>query len=380
MLDTILRPVSLPSSLIGKPAPCDFFDARGTLLLREGGLINLTAGSADQGRRLFCRAAQAARVSNVDPLRTLHDVGECLSMLDELVAADRLVSAGEFIDLSRHCYEAWRLDPDACIGFARLARFDRPSVCHSVLVALFAAELGEAHGFGEAELIDLIGAALTMNLGSMRMHDTMNAQDGRLDADTREALAAHPAWAERLLGRIGGFSEAWLLAVAQHHENLDGSGYPLGLMRAEISLPGRMLRVADVLAARLQGRKRRTPQYWSLQKARDREQLIRHVFGEDLERLDHTLVRMLMGRLGAFPPGSLVRLSNGEMAIINRRQGESGGIPQSVLSVTDANGKVQAVPRARAIGSREHKIMGYAHDDQARIPTVDWQPLWGYRH
>nr|MBL8457096.1 hypothetical protein [Zoogloeaceae bacterium] len=46
MLDSILRPVAVPPGLLGQPAPCDFFDVRGTLLLREGATINHSIGAA----------------------------------------------------------------------------------------------------------------------------------------------------------------------------------------------------------------------------------------------------------------------------------------------------------------------------------------------
>lgn len=381
MLDSILRPVAMPPALLGQPAPCDLFDVRGTLLLREGTPINRSIGSVmPDRRRLYCRASQASRVSSVHPLRTLRDVGESLSMLDELLAAGRLVESEAFMDLARETFEAWMLDADACIGFARMVPFNRPSVCHAILTALFAAELGTANGLPATDVIHLIGAALTMNLGSLRLHDDMHALAGAPDRNARDALSVHPARAEHLLTRIGGFPEEWRLAVAQHHENLDGTGYPLGLMRGEIILQARMLRVADVLAARLQGRKRRAPQYWSLHQARDTARLIQHVFGRDLARLDHTLVRLLMVRLGSFPPGSVVRLSNGEMAIISRRSHDANGMPREVLAFLDVNGRLQDTPRARKIGPRDCRIQGYAHDDQPRLPAYDWQPLWGYLH
>lgn len=381
MLDSILRPVSVPPGLLGQSAPCDFFDVRGTLLLREGATINHSIGATmPESRRLYCRASQAPRVSSSHPMRTLRDVGEALSMLDELLIAGRMVESEAFFALAEETVAAWMLDPDACIGFARMVPFDRPSVCHAVMTALFAAEMGSANGLPRVEIVDLVGAALTMNLGSMRLHDDMFALGGVPDQDSRDALAVHPAHAERLLTRMGGFPERWRLAVAQHHENLDGSGYPLGLMRGEIILQGRMLRVADVLAARLRGRKRRAPQYWSIHQARDPGRLIQHVFGADLERLDQTLVRLLMGRLGSFPPGSVVRLSNGEMAIISRRANDANGMPREVLAFLDANGRPQDTPRARKIGPRDCRIQGYAHDDQPRLPAYDWQPLWGYLH
>ena len=380
MLDSILRPVPLSGTLFGKPAPCDFFDARGNLLLREGVTISESMGPAIAARRLYCRAAHAERVTTADPIRTLRDVGEALSMLDELLMAGRRVQAEAFHDLAAEAFAAWTLDADACIGFARMVRFDRPSVCQAVLAALFAAEVGQAQGLAQQDLVHLVGAALTMNLGSLRLHDDMAALGGAPDLDSREALKVHPARAESILIRLGGFPDVWRDAVAQHHENLDGSGYPLGLERSEICLFARMLRVADVLAARLLGRRRRAPQYWSIQKARDPQQLARHVFGPDIGKLDQTLVRMLMHRLGCFPPGSLVRLSNGEMAIINRRTPDPSAAPREALAVLDANGRVQDVPRARRIGPRDCRIQGYAHDDLPRMPEYDWQPIWGYRH
>ncbi len=52
MLDTILRPVALPQHLLGRPAPCDFFDVKGTLLLKAGIPISPRTGQMPGARRL----------------------------------------------------------------------------------------------------------------------------------------------------------------------------------------------------------------------------------------------------------------------------------------------------------------------------------------
>lgn len=378
---SILRPVAVPPHLVGRPAPCDFFDARGTLLLRAGAPIAAqAAASVPQARRFYCRAAHAEQIAPSDPVGALRSVGEALSMLDELIGTRQVLTRVEFFELAETLYHSWQADADACIGFARLARFDRPSVCHSVLTALFAAELASANGLPSRDVMHLVGAALTMNLGSLRLHDEMHALAGEPDEFAREALAYHPARAVRLLERIGGFPEDWLDAVAQHHENVDGSGYPLGLQRAEISLGGRILRVADVLAARFLGRRARAPQYWNLSQARDLRRLMEHVFARDLDKLDQTLARLLMARLGIFPPGSIVRLNNGELAVVSRRTSPPGEMPHEVLAFVGANGRPLEVPRMRRIGPRDCRIQGYAHDDLPRLPAFEWLSLWGYRH
>jgi hypothetical protein len=380
MSDAILRPVTLSPELVGQRAPCNFFDENNNLLLRHGGVINKAVLIRLGNRRLFCDARQAARISNDNPLRALANAGETLVMLDAMVVAGNKVDVETCVSLAETLYSSWLLDPDACIGFVRMAFPGSPSVCQVMLAALFIAELGNAHAFTRHELIDLIGAALLMNLGSMALHDQMADVAGALPEKMRSALIEHPIYAAEILLDIG-VPEVWSRAVSQHHENLDGSGYPSGFGKGIICLEARMLRVVDVFAARLRSRRGRGPQYWSIVHAKDLPSLTEYVFGSDLDSLDLSLARMLMGRLGTFPPGSLVRLSNGETGIVNRRAGmerDATMLPREVLVFVDVHGRILSAPRVRRIGHNDHRIQGYAHDEQRHLPAYDWAKIWGY--
>jgi hypothetical protein len=378
----ILRPVMLSPARIGEISPCDFFDGNGSLLLRQGVLISKNLQKQLGNRRLFCDAAQAVAVSTDDPLQALTDAGEALSMLDMPTNAGSQHDVDVYRSLAESIHTAWQLDPDACIGFARMANPGSPSVCQAILAALFAAELGSAHAFTRHELVELIGAALTMNLGSMALHDEMAAFPGPLPGALRRSLAEHPHRAAEVLRDIG-IPASWAQAVEQHHENLDGSGYPKGLAKGSIRLEARMLRLVDIFAARLRVRRGRGPQYWSITRARDLSGLTEHIFGADLDSLDLSLARLLMGRMGLFPPGSVVRLSNREMAIVSRRSYDivraATLAPREVLSFLDANGRPRDEPCFRRIGPNDYRILSYAHDDQPRLPTYDWSVIWGYR-
>lgn len=381
MFDSILRPVALPSRLMGHPAPCDFFDARGVLLLKAGAPIALRSEHTPQARRIFCKASYANRISPADPIAQLRDIADRLSALAEQVEYGEETVAQDYLDLARRLHEVWVLDADACIGYARLVHSSRPSVCQVVLAALLAAELGSANGLPQAALMNIIGAALTMNLASMALHDEMYELAGEPTPRMRDEIDLHPVKTLMLLQRIGPFPQEWLDAVAQHHENVDGSGYPWGLERAEIALAARILRVADTLAARLNGRRRRGPRYWNVHQTRDLPRLAQHVFGSDLERLDQTLVRLLMTRLTAFPPGTLLRLNTGDVAVVGRRAGNDPlAAPREVMTVIGGNGRALQQPGWRKIGPRDYRIQGCANDDLHRLPTYDWQSIWGYRH
>ncbi len=285
-----------------------------------------------------------------------------------------------FIELAGKVYDMWSLDADACIGYARLVAFARPSVRRVLLAALLAAELATANGMPQAAVLNIVGAALTMNLSSMALHDDMYGMAAEPDQALRNALDLHPVEAVMLLQRIGPFPQEWLDAVAQHHENVDGSGYPWGLRRAEIALTARILRVADTLTARMTGRKYRPPRHWSVHQIRDLPHLMKHVFGADLKLLDQTLVRLLMARLGAFSPGTLLRLHNGEIAVISRRDNQPIAVPREVMAVMNAAGRALETPCWRSISPRHYRIQGYANDDLHRWPAFDWPSVWGYGH
>jgi hypothetical protein len=174
-MSMILRPVMLASVELGQSVPCDFFDEYGNLLLRRGSTISDSVHRVLVGRRLFCRAIEAEAFSSIDPLATLTDVGETLFMVDAMVAEGNFVDTEVFTELAGALHANWLLDPDACIGFTRMAYPASPSVTQVILTALFAAELGCAHAFTRHEIIELVGAALTMNLGRMAFHDEMAA-------------------------------------------------------------------------------------------------------------------------------------------------------------------------------------------------------------
>lgn len=379
MFDSMLRPVTLPASLLGAPSPCDLFNAQGTLLLRSGAPIPPHVGASRHRSRLFCQPSHADRITCDDPVGALHTLAAQLSELAERIEYRRANSARGFVALADALLTLWSQDADFCLGYVRRVRLQRPSVHHALHTALLAAELGAANGTPHGAVRTLVGAALSMNVGSMILHDELAELAGEPDAATREDILAHPGEAARLLDKFGGVPDEWIATVFESHECVDGSGYPLGLRRAEITLPARMLRIADALAARLDGCRARPAQTWLIHQARDARRLARHVFGDELEQLDQTLVRLLITRLGGFPPGTLVRLSNGEVAVAPRRDGHGNWQPQVVLSIIGAHGRPLEAPRTRRIGARDLKVLGYADAQPSALERLDWANVWGYR-
>ena len=375
----LFRPVVLPPNLIGQPMPCDVFSARGTLMVKAGALISQRTHETLLPQRIFCQADQAHALSGFDPVAELVRISQSLSAISGRIALGAPVRASELILLARQLLEVWSLDADVCLGYARLAKFGRPSVCHSIHVALLAAELANAQGFKIDQIECVIGAALTMNLSKLDLHYAMFDMQRVPNAALKQEIQSHATASALLLQRIGGLSAEWVAAVAAHHENIDGSGYPGGLRGIEISLPARMLRITDTLAARLTGRKVRAPQHWNMLHARrGMQHFVAHIFGAEIRHLDSALCHKLLRALNRFPPGSLVRLSSNELAVVTRRLPDHALAPQSVYAVSNTQGKLLPEPSLRYLSLRRCEIRGYAHDALPKLAHVDWPKAWGY--
>jgi len=129
-----------------------------------------------------------------------------------------------------------------------LAVKDPYTVVHQRQVTRIACTIGQALGLSEDRLRDLCIAAALHDLGKIAIPSGLLAKSGKLNHLEFALLKTHPQVAYNILKPIklpGNTAEI----ILQHHERLDGSGYPRGLTGYEIFLEARILGVADVLEA-----------------------------------------------------------------------------------------------------------------------------------
>jgi HD-GYP domain-containing protein (c-di-GMP phosphodiesterase class II) len=127
---------------------------------------------------------------------------------------------------------------------------------HSRGVADLAAEAGRIGGLAEDELGALRRAGLVHDLGRLGVSNAIWDKQGQLTEVERERVRLHPYLTERMLSVCPVLAPLGALA-AQHHERLDGSGYPRGLKARMLSPSGRILAAADVYRAMLEPRPHR---------------------------------------------------------------------------------------------------------------------------
>jgi HD-GYP domain-containing protein (c-di-GMP phosphodiesterase class II) len=131
----------------------------------------------------------------------------------------------------------------------RLADKDPYTERHTRRVALRAVQVGELLGLSASRLRTLAIGGLVHDIGKLSIPDAILNKPGPLDDDEYAVVQEHPERGHKLLAGLGGFPRAVRQLVHDHHERLDGSGYPRGLSADEIDLDTRILTVCDVYDA-----------------------------------------------------------------------------------------------------------------------------------
>ena len=118
---------------------------------------------------------------------------------------------------------------------------------HGSRVQMYSLKIGELMGIPHSNIFTLQVASLFHDIGKYHVPDSILNKPGRLTDEEFDCIRKHPEHGVNLLK--GRFEEPILTAVAQHHERLDGSGYPAGLKAGQIVPEARIIAVADAFDA-----------------------------------------------------------------------------------------------------------------------------------
>jgi putative nucleotidyltransferase with HDIG domain len=138
---------------------------------------------------------------------------------------------------------------DIAAGFAQVVDAKSPFTAgHSDRVALFADLIAEEMGYAPERRRWLKRAALLHDIGKLGVSNSVLDKNGKPDEDEWAEIKRHPELGRVILGKIDAFRDMARIA-GDHHEKLDGRGYPHGIKAESIDLDTRIVTVADIFDA-----------------------------------------------------------------------------------------------------------------------------------
>lgn len=198
-------------------------------------------------------------------------------------------------------------NPDALLCLTKIREKDDYLLEHSLNVAILLANFANYLGMSEDEVQDLSYAGFLHDLGKIKIPDEILHKPGRLTDSEMEVMKGHVKHGVDYL-KSTEIAPPLIQAISEHHERLDGLGYPAGTKGDDISQAGRMLAIADMYDALTADRVYKSGM--SSQKA------FSILMSDAPTRLDQSLVQQFIKCLGVYPVGSLVLLSNDRLAMV----------------------------------------------------------------
>lgn len=179
-------------------------------------------------------------------------IGVLIDQTDLIEAQEDLESSNKRLaSYARELEKTWEETLLLLAGLTELR--DPYTRGHQYRVAEMCGAIGKEMNLPEETLKELVQAAYIHDIGKMEIPSDYLNRPGRLLPEELDFIRDHPAKGYELLSKISG--PALLPEIVyQHHERLDGSGYPRGLKEEELLLSSRILAVADVVEAMLSHR------------------------------------------------------------------------------------------------------------------------------
>lgn len=194
----------------------------------------------------------------------------------------------------------------ACLG--RIREKDTYLMEHSVNLAVLMSIFAKSMDLDRHILLQTVAGAMLHDIGKIMIPDEILHKPGKLTDDEFEIMKSHVVLGHDHLCTTHGIAPLSIQIAAEHHERMDGSGYPKGLKGDEISPFGRMAAIVDVYDAITADR--------CYHKGMTPTMAIKRLLEWSGTHLDRSLVDHFIRCIGIYPVGSLVLLESGRLGAV----------------------------------------------------------------
>lgn len=359
---------------IGKPLPWTVYDADGNVLLRQGYVIQNDIQLEQLFERGLFQPRKIERLRDevLEDTRVLNPFAEYPILLQTLESTLNAITEREesalkrVLGLSRMIDQMCQESPEASLALVHLYSIE-PTIHEQILFyAILCQFTARRFGLDEKRTAVLIGAALTANLALVPVADKLNASNRVLTNEQRAVIRKHPERSIQALKDADITSPLLLKIIAQHHEQADGSGYPQGLSGTEIRGEAEILALAERYVAMITRRA-----YRERMNVVEARKLITSLADG---KFRPAIPRALLAILTDYPPGTLVRLANNEVAVIVKRPHRHRG--PFAKAIIGPRGNRYSSSFERDCSLLEFNVM--AVEQPEVMPSMDFGLLWGF--
>ncbi|ABV87015.1 HD-GYP domain-containing protein [Shewanella pealeana] len=224
---------------------------------------------------------------------------------------------------------------------------------HGVSIAVLSMMIGQALSMNHSQLRDIAMGALFHDIGKQKVPDVIRRKKGLLTEHEINFLNMHPKYGYDMLDKSGLFPSEVLDIILHHHEWVDGSGYPDGLKGKQIPLTTQVVSLVNDFDHILRSEEGLAPQV-----------ALGYLFKNRTGKHEAQLISTLVKVLGIYPPGTMVQLSDGDIAKVMLTTSQ---VQKPVVWSCSIDGQKA---RLRFLAEEPHEIIGVLKVDELSTSAV----------
>ncbi len=240
--------------------------------------------------------------------KTFDKTGSLVKSFMEEVALGRPINLQMAQQAVSDCVQSIIKSPDALMWLTQLKNRDEYTSQHSMNVCILSIALGRQLGLTVEQLEELGLCGMMHDMGKMQVPLAILNKPGRLDPEELAEMQSHTTKGLHLLMTDSDMPGTAIDVAYGHHERMDGKGYPRGLTGDKLHPYTRIVSIADTYDAISSDR--------VYKKGKTHLETINILTKSSGSQLDETLVLKFIAGLGIYPPGNIVEMTNGEVAIV----------------------------------------------------------------
>lgn len=225
----------------------------------------------------------------------------------------------EIGNIAEEMVEELIMNRSLMVNMIDIKSFDDYTFYHSVNVAVLSIIIGIGLNLNKSELNKLGMGALLHDVGKVFIKQELLNKQGKLTNKEFEIMKSHSINGYRYIKSNFNVPVKSYIAVLDHHEKYDGTGYPNKKIGKDISLFGRIIAIADVYDALTSDR--------PYKKSSLPANVIEYIMGGPGTHFDFDLVNIFIKKVAAYPIGTCVKLNNGVVGIVVENYSDSSTRP-----------------------------------------------------
>jgi len=199
-------------------------------------------------------------------------------------------------------------DQEATMHLVNMKGKSESTYFHAINVTILALMLGKQLGLDKQQMEDLGTGALFHDLGYSEIPDKILLKKEALNRAELNFFQMHPEYGVRQAEQIGTIPSEAVRVIEQHHEMIDGSGYPKGLREHQISELAQIVAIVnayDNLCNQKDASKSCSPY-----------EAISILFAKEKHKFNKKKITLFISNMGVYPPGTVVKLSDETIAVV----------------------------------------------------------------